>query len=141
LGGVMIAALSFTSAGAVAIARKVAPGTAITVGAAGLVLGVLLTLAGIHWVWPGTALVGTVLSGAGFGAAFGGSLRRLMPLAQSHERAAIMSAFLGACYLAFSVPAIVAGRTSTPRQGCCSKSMASTSSSEASGFPNTRSQR
>lgn len=113
VGGLMIGVLSLSSAAAVAVARGFAPRAASAAGAAALAAGVLVTLAGVHWVWPAAALVGTVVAGAGFGAAFSGSLRSLVPLAQAHERAGLMAGFLAASYLAFSLPAIVAGLLTT----------------------------
>ena len=109
VGGGLIALLSFSSAAAIALVRSVAPRKATAAGAAGLAAGVLLTLAGIEWAWPSAALVGTLVAGAGFGAAFSGSLRSLVPLAQPHERAGLVAGFFVASYLAFSVPPIVAG--------------------------------
>lgn len=109
VGGFMIAALSLTSAAAIALARRIAPRQASSAGAAGLAVGVVVTLAGLHWRSPGLALAGTVVSGAGFGSAFSGSLRSLVPLALPAERAALMAAFFVASYLAFSLPAIAAG--------------------------------
>lgn len=109
VGGGLIALLSFSSAAAIALVRGVAPRKATAAGAAGLAAGVLLTLAGIEWAWPSAALVGTLVAGAGFGAAFSGSLRSLVPLAQPHERAGLVAGFFVASYLAFSVPPIVAG--------------------------------
>jgi MFS family permease len=109
VGGVMIAALTFSSAATIAFTRSVTPSTAAAAGAAGLASGVLLTLVGVHWDWPVFALAGTIIAGAGFGAAFSGSVRSLIPLAQPHERAGLMAAFFVASYLAFSVPPVVAG--------------------------------
>lgn len=109
VGGVLIAILCFSSAAMIALARSVAPRTATAAGAAGLAVGVLLTLAGIRWGWAPAALAGTLVSGAGFGAAFSGSLRSLVPLAQPHERAGLVAGFFAASYLAFSLPPIVAG--------------------------------
>jgi len=109
VGGFMIAALSLTSAAAIALARRMVPRQASSAGAAGLAVGVVVTLAGLHWRSPGLALAGTVISGAGFGSAFSGSLRSLVPLALPAERAALMAAFFVASYLAFSLPAIAAG--------------------------------
>jgi predicted MFS family arabinose efflux permease len=97
------------SAGTIALARRIDPRTALRAGAAGLAAGVVVTLLAIQWRSPAAALAGTLLAGAGFGAAFSGSMRSLVPLAQAHERAARISLFLAASYLAFSVPAIVAG--------------------------------
>ncbi|HSV44353.1 MAG TPA: MFS transporter [Ramlibacter sp.] len=109
VGGLLIGALSLCSALTIALARRIDPRSSLTAGAGALLAGVLVTLAGIHWGWSGAGLIGTVVAGAGFGATFSGSLRSLVPLAQAHERAALMSGFLVASYLAFSVPAIVAG--------------------------------
>jgi len=55
---------------------------------------------------------GTIIAGAGFGAAFQGALRSVLPLAQAHERAGLMAAFYVLSYLAFSIPAIAAGTMS-----------------------------
>ncbi|MBC5765736.1 MFS transporter [Ramlibacter albus] len=113
VGGTLIAVLSFTSATAIALARKVPPPKALAAGAAALSFGALLTLVGIHWVWPIAAIAGTMITGAGFGTAFSGSVRTLVPLAAPHERAATMAAFFAASYLAFSLPAILAGLLTT----------------------------
>jgi MFS family permease len=50
-----------------------------------------------------------VVAGLGFGAAFNGSLHSLVPLAEPHERAGLMSTYLVVSYLAFSVPSLLAG--------------------------------
>ncbi|HSW16290.1 MAG TPA: MFS transporter [Ramlibacter sp.] len=109
IGGVMIAALSLSSVAAMALTRTVQPRAVVAISGWALGLGILLTLAGMHWASPGVALAGTMIGGAGFGAAFSSSLRSLVPLAQAHERAGLMAGFLVASYLAFSVPAIIAG--------------------------------
>ena len=54
-------------------------------------------------------LIGTIVSGIGFGAAFSGAMKTVMPLAQAHERAGLLSAFYVEGYLSFSLPAILAG--------------------------------
>jgi hypothetical protein len=54
-------------------------------------------------------LLGTVISGAGFGAALSGTMRTVVPLALARERAGLLSAFYVEGYLAFSLPAILAG--------------------------------
>jgi MFS family permease len=50
-----------------------------------------------------------VVAGAGFGSAFLGSMRTLTQRAEPHERAALLSAVFVVSYLAFSIPALVAG--------------------------------
>jgi hypothetical protein len=54
-------------------------------------------------------LVGTVISGIGFGAAFSGTMRTVLPLAKTDERAGLLAAFYVEGYLSFSLPAVLAG--------------------------------
>ncbi|OJV82191.1 MAG: hypothetical protein BGO37_04160 [Cellulomonas sp. 73-92] len=84
-------------------------------------LGVLAVVLGAGFVIVAVAtsdlpmlLLGGVVGGAGFGATFSGALRSLVPLAQAHERGALLSAMYVVSYLAFGVPAIVAGRLVRP---------------------------
>ena len=76
---------------------------------AALSLGVMITLAGIQWRLVGVMMFGTIVSGTGFGSAFSGTLRTVMPLARSDERAGLLSAYFVMGYLAFSLPAVLAG--------------------------------
>src|SRR4029450_3802366 len=54
-------------------------------------------------------LAGSILGGAGFGAAFLGGLRALSAAVPHHQRAAGMAAFYGAAYTSLSLPAVLAG--------------------------------
>jgi hypothetical protein len=54
-------------------------------------------------------LLGTVVAGVGFGAAFSGTMRTILPLAKSDERAGLISAFYVEGYLSFSLPAVLTG--------------------------------
>jgi len=54
-------------------------------------------------------LAGSILGGAGFGAAFLGGLRTLSAAIPQQLRAAVMSAFYVAAYASLSVPAVLAG--------------------------------
>jgi MFS family permease len=56
-----------------------------------------------------TFVLASLVAGGGFGSAFLGALRTVTQLAQPHERAALLSAVYVVSYLAFSVPAVVAG--------------------------------
>jgi MFS family permease len=58
-------------------------------------------------------VVAAVVAGAGFGAGFLGSLRSVSQLAEPNERAALLSAVYVVSYVAFSVPALVAGVVTT----------------------------
>jgi MFS family permease len=109
VGGVLIAVLMFSSAGAMAYVRSRATNLSQMAGAVALVIGVAATLAGILLTSAAAFVVGTAVAGAGFGAAFSGSMRSLVPLAAPHERAQLVSGFLVLSYAAFSIPAIAAG--------------------------------
>jgi hypothetical protein len=54
-------------------------------------------------------LAGSILAGAGFGAAFLGGLRALAAAIPQQHRAAVMSAFYVAAYTSLSLPAVLAG--------------------------------
>jgi predicted MFS family arabinose efflux permease len=54
-------------------------------------------------------VLGALLAGAGFGPAFLGAFRTVSQLAAPQERAALISAIYVVSYLAFSIPALVAG--------------------------------
>lgn len=71
--------------------------------------GVAIALVGVRLHSGLLLFVGTVIAGLAFGAAFNGSIRRLVSLARPRERAGLMPGFLIVSYLAFSLPAIVAG--------------------------------
>ncbi len=109
LGGGVVAALVLSGAVAVLAVRARPARAVLAGGTAALVVGVSVTLAGVQLHSTALFFAGSVISGLGFGAAFNGTLRSLVPLAQAHERAALMATFFVLSYLAFSVPAIVAG--------------------------------
>ena len=73
--------------------------------------GVAVTLAGVREQLVWLMLVGTVVSGIGFGAAFSGTMRTVLPLAKTDERAELLAAFYVVGYLSFSLPAVLAGFT------------------------------
>jgi MFS family permease len=109
LGGAVVASLVLSGAVAVPFVRTRPARAVLAGGTAALVIGVSVTLAGVQLHSTAAFFAGSVVAGLGFGAAFNGTLRSLVPLAEAHERAALMSTFFVLCYLAFSVPAILAG--------------------------------
>jgi len=58
---------------------------------------------------PAGMFLGTIIAGVGFGCSYGAALRTLLPLAASHERAGLLSAYFVASYLCFALPAVGAG--------------------------------
>ena len=81
----------------------------LRLGAGLLALGVMLLLGAVHSASLTVFFVGTLVLGSGFGAGFLGALRSVVPLALPHERAGLMSAFYVLSYLAFCLPALLAG--------------------------------
>ena len=109
VGGALVATLVLSGAIAVLFVRERDARFALTIGAVGLAVGVAIALFGVEWHSAAAFFAGTAVAGLGFGSAFTGSLRSLVPLAEPHERAGLMSTFLVVSYLAFSVPALLAG--------------------------------
>jgi hypothetical protein len=109
VGGLVVAALTFSGAVAVVSLRNVAAVRILAGGIPTLVSGVAITLAGVATQSVGLMLAGTIVAGFGFGAAFAGAMLTVMPLAQAHERAGLLSAFYVEGYLSFSLPAILTG--------------------------------
>jgi MFS family permease len=109
VGGSVVATLVLSGAVAVLLVRSRPARLALAGGTVALVLGLGVTLAGVQWHSTTAFFAGSLVAGLGFGAAFNGTLRTLVPLAAPHERAGLMSTFFVLSYLAFSVPAIAAG--------------------------------
>ncbi|MFJ4142532.1 MFS transporter [Pseudomonas sp. NPDC089734] len=108
-GGLAVAALTISGALAILNLRQREPESGLWVGASCLPLGVAVILLAINAGWLWLFFIGAVVAGIGFGSGFLGALRMLMPLAHAHERGGLMSAFLVLSYLAFCIPALIAG--------------------------------
>jgi hypothetical protein len=87
VGGLVVSALTFGGAIAVLLLRNTSARRILSGGIPALVSGVMITLAGIQMQHVSLMLVGTIVAGIGFGAAFSGSMRTVMPHAEAHERA------------------------------------------------------
>lgn len=109
VNGLTVAVLS--GAGAIAptlLGRLAAPRPAIA-GMASIVLGLGLLLAALATRSLALFFVGTAVAGIGFGGAFSALVQTLAPMAQSHERGELFAAIFVVSYLAFSLPAMLAG--------------------------------
>ena len=109
VGGLVVSALTLTGAISVLSLRSTAPGRMLSSGIVALALGVAITLASVREQLVWLMLLGTIIAGIGFGAAFSGTLRSVLPLAKSDERAGLLAAFYVEGYLSFSLPAVLAG--------------------------------
>ncbi len=79
------------------------------IGTACLMLGMGGLLAGVSSDSVAVLLAGTAVAGIGFGAAFMGAMRTVMPLAPPTQRSALMAAFYTICYLSASLLSLAAG--------------------------------
>ncbi|MGB6798142.1 MAG: MFS transporter [Xanthobacteraceae bacterium] len=109
IGGLVVSALTLSGAITVLSLRSTLPGRMLSSGIVTLVPGVAITLAGVHEQMVWLMLIGTIISGTGFGAAFAGTMRTVLPLAKTDERAGLLAAFYVEGYLSFSLPAVLAG--------------------------------
>jgi MFS family permease len=109
VGGLVVSALTFSGAMAVLSLRNTSARRILSGGIPALVTGVAITLVGVQMQRVSLMLLGTVVAGIGFGAAFSGSMRTVMPHAEAHERAGLLSTFYVQGYLSFSLPAILTG--------------------------------
>jgi predicted MFS family arabinose efflux permease len=109
VGATVVAALMISSIASIFVFRRVQPRTALFAGTGGLMAGVAVTLFGIQQHAVALLFLGTAIAGLGFGSIFANVLKIVLPLAESHERAGLFAAFLVESYLAFSLPAILAG--------------------------------
>jgi hypothetical protein len=109
IGGVVVSILMLTAAIAVATFRNWPARRLILTGTSTLSLGVAVSMVGIEQLQVAALLIGTAIAGAGFGTTFSGTLRALLPTAEPHQRAGLLSAFYLQSYLAFALPALAAG--------------------------------
>ena len=109
VGGSVVATLMLSATASVFIFRRWQPQRALFIGTLALMAGISLTLIGINHHLTALLYLGTAVAGQGFGSIFSTLLSIVMPLAESHERAGLFAAFLVKSYLAFALPALLAG--------------------------------
>ena len=108
-GGTVIAV--FMLAGIVInfLRRSRSPQTNLAASVFATALGLATVAAGVHMASVALLTVGTLFCGTGFGLNFLGCVGSILPLAKADERAELLAAFYIQSYLAFSLPAILAG--------------------------------
>lgn len=107
--GLVVAVLTGVGSVACYIARDQSPRAITIYGTTSLALGTALTLvalaAGSYWGFIAAAVV----AGSGFGTSFLGIMRSITPVAAPDERGELFAAVFVVSYLAFGVPAVIAG--------------------------------
>jgi MFS family permease len=111
--GLVIGLFPVSAAAAALLARDMSTPAMSRLGSAALAAGTGLFLLALGWSSMALFVVASIVAGGGFGTGFLGSLRSVTQLAEPHERAALLSAVFVVSYLAFSIPALVAGLVTT----------------------------
>lgn len=109
VGGLVVSALTLSGAISVLALRSASARRMLSGGTVVLAAGVAVTLSGVREQLVWLMLLGTVISGIGFGAAFSGTLRTVLPLAKADQRAELLAALYVVGYLSFSLPAVLTG--------------------------------
>lgn len=107
--GLVVAVLTGVGAITCFVARRQTSRNITIFGTSMLAVGTALTLValafGTYWGFVAAAVV----AGAGFGASFLGIMRSITPMAAPHERGELFASVFVISYLAFGIPAVVAG--------------------------------
>lgn len=109
VGGAVLFVFASLSSIAVLLLRNAAARTTMLTGITALILGMVVTLVSILTDFVVGFFVGVALGGVGFGAGIQGSFKTVMPLAEAHERASVLSLLYIVSYVGLGLPAIIAG--------------------------------
>ena len=112
-GGLVIFLVCGTGAAAAFALRGLDPHVTMLAGCLGLLVGMAVTCIAIAATASAVFFVGSGIAGVGFGLAFLGSFRAVTPLAEPDDRAGLVTAIYIVGYLAFSIPALIAGVATT----------------------------
>lgn len=113
IGGLVVTLLCGTGAVSAYLLRSWPIERVLATAAALLAGGMVVTLAGVEAGAAALSAGGTIIAGIGFGASALGCFGTLARLAAPEERGGLLAAALVIAYVAFSVPAVVAGFAST----------------------------
>lgn len=108
VGGLTVATITLGATGAVIASQWIPAARLSRNGAIGLILGLSVTLAAVHSTTVPAFFAGSTIAGVGMGFVFRSALAALLPQAEPHERAGVLSLYFVQSYLAFSLPAILA---------------------------------
>jgi len=113
VGGLVVTLLCGTGAITAFAVRSWPTARVLAMAASLLTGGTAVTLLGVQLGSIGIAAAGTVVAGIGFGASALGCFGTLARLAAPQERGELFAVVLVISYLAFSLPAVVAGLAAT----------------------------
>ncbi|KLI90469.1 MFS transporter (plasmid) [Glutamicibacter sp. FR1] len=107
--GIVIFALAISGVTASSVLRRRSARTISLYATSALAFGTAMSIGALAFGSYPAYVVSVAIVGSGFGTAFLGVLRTLMPHTASSERAAVMAVIYTVAYLAFGVPTIIAG--------------------------------
>jgi MFS family permease len=111
--GLVIGLFTLSAAAASVLERDKSPWTMARLGSAAIAVGAILFVFALVWTSITLFVLASIVGGGGFGSGYLGSIRSVSQLAEIHERAGLISAVYVVSYLAFSIPALVAGVLAT----------------------------
>jgi hypothetical protein len=109
LGGLAIFLLAGVGALSIIAGRSWPPTASRRVGGAAQVAGLALAVTAVALKSPTLFFAATAVTGIGFGLSWLGVLRSLVALAAPTARGALLAAIFIVAYLAFAIPAVIAG--------------------------------
>jgi MFS family permease len=113
LGGALIFLLFGTATAAAYAAQNISGRTALLAGCLFLVAGMAVTFGAVATTTSAVLFVGAAVAGIGFGLVNLGAFRLITARATPDQRGGLVAAIYLAGYLAFSIPALIAGVTTT----------------------------
>ncbi len=108
-GGLGLFVLAGSAALSVVFLRNAPARRVMLIGIGALIAGVAITLVALSAGSVAWFFIGTAIAGVGFGSGFQGGIRIVMPEAEAHERAGVLSLLYVVSYLGMGAPAVVAG--------------------------------
>ena len=107
--GLVITVINGAGAAMCFVARHWSGRSVTLYGTTTLAVGTALTLVALAFGSLPWFLLAALFAGTGFGASFMGIMRSITPLAPPHRRGELFAAVFIASYLAFGIPAVLAG--------------------------------
>ena len=113
IGGLVVTLLCATAAVTSFALRKARPQVVLALAGTFLTIGGLVGVVGVEVSSIWVATIGAVLSGIGFGASALAQFGAVAGMAAPHERGELLAVALVVAYVAFSIPAVIAGFADT----------------------------
>ena len=107
--GLVVTVLTGVGSLACFLGRHQTPRRVTIAGTTALSVGTALTLVALAAGSYAGFIAAAVVAGAGFGASFLGIMRSITPAAAPHERGELFASVFVVSYLAFGIPAVIAG--------------------------------